>query len=301
MMAAGSAPRAYVDTPVIDHQAAVDTARTAAAFWGLPDPVLMRVGMNAIFSAGPLVLRVSSPSVGARASLELMDALASHGLRVPEAARDDVVVSNGLSATCWQRIETSGEPIDWRAVGAMVRLVHDLDPGTLPASVPLPSPSRLPWWDFDTLLERTASTLDAASRHGIEAAIQRHRGWQRFDGQVVCHGDVHPGNVMMSTDGPVLIDWDLLCWAPPGWDHGPMLTWADRWGGGGREYEAFAAGYGRSLADDPATLAFAELRLVAATLMRVAVGMTNPAAMPEAELRLRYWRREPDAPAWTAQ
>jgi Ser/Thr protein kinase RdoA (MazF antagonist) len=309
MMLPGSAPRAYVDTPVIDNGAAVDAARTAAAFWGLPDPVLMRVGMNAIFSAGPMVLRVSSPSVGAQVSLELMDALANHDLRVPEAARDDVVVSNRLSVTCWQRIETSGEPIDWRAVGAMVRIVHDLDAGDLPASAPLPSPSRLPWWNFDQLLERTASALDESSRHGIEAAIQRHRDWRRFDGQVVCHGDVHPGNVMMSADGPVLIDWDLLCWAPPGWDHGPMLTWADRWTGGGAgpsgstagEYEAFAEGYGRSMADDPAALAFAELRLVAATLMRVAAGMTNPEAMAEAELRLRYWRGDPDAPMWTAQ
>lgn len=303
MIPPGSAPRAYVDTPVIDHRAAVNAARRAVAIWGLHDPVLMRVGMNAIFSAGPVVIRVSSPSVGARASLELMDVLAIHGLRVPEAARDDVVVSDGLSVTCWQRIETTGEPIDWRAVGTMVHLVHDLDPGVLPASVPLPSPSRLPWWDFDALLERTTSALDEASRHGIEVAIERHRNWQSFGGQVVCHGDVHPGNVMMSADGPVLIDWDLLCWAPPGWDHGPMLTWADRWAGRDTpaEYEAFAEGYGRSMADDPAALAFAKLRLVAATLMRVAAGMTDREAMPEAELRLRFWRGDPDAPAWTAQ
>jgi hypothetical protein len=79
-----------------------------------------------------------------------------------------------------------------------------------------------------------------------------------------------------------------------------MLTWADRWGGRGGEYEAFADGYGRSMANDPAALAFAELRLVAATLMRLAAAMTNPAAIPEAELRLRYWRGDPDAPAWTA-
>ena len=305
MRVPGSAPRAYVDTPVIDHPAAVTAARRAAAIWGLDDPVLMRVGMNAIFSAGPMVMRVSSPSVGAGASLELMGVLATHGLRVPESARDDVVVGAGLSVTCWHRIEPTGEPIDWRAVGAMIRLVHDLDAGVLPVSVPLPSPSRLPWWDFDALLERTVSALDDPARHGIEATIERHRNWQGFGGQVVCHGDVHPGNVMMSTDGPVLIDWDLLCWAPPGWDHGPMLTWADRWAGPSGptpgEYEDFAQGYGRSMADDPAALAFAELRLVAATLMRVAAGMTNPQAMVEAELRLRYWRGDPDAPAWTAQ
>ena len=300
-MLPGSSLRAYVDAPVSDHPAAARAAGRAAAIWGLDEPVLIRVGMNAIFAADAMVLRVSLPSVSADASLALVRVLARHGLRVPVAARDEVVVSDGLSVTCWHRIESTGEPIDWRAVGAMVRLVHDIDPAILPPIVPLPSPSVLPLWDFDALLVRTAPALDDASRHGIEAAIQRHRDWERFDGPVVCHGDVHPGNVMMSTDGPVLIDWDLLCWAPPGWDHGPMLTWATRWGGGGREYEAFAEGYGRSMANDPAALAFAELRLVAATLMRVAAGMTNPEAMAEAELRLRYWRGDPDAPAWTAQ
>jgi Ser/Thr protein kinase RdoA (MazF antagonist) len=234
-----------------------------------------------------------------------MAALARHGVSVPTAARDDVVVSDGLSVTCWHRIEATDEPIDWHAVGTIVRIVHGLDPGVIPPSVPLPVPSVLPWWDFGALLERTAPALDDAARAAIEAAIERHRGWERFGGQSVCHGDVHPGNVMMTGDGPVLIDWDLLCWAPPGWDHGPMLTWAQRWSSPSvsspGEYEAFADGYGRSLADDPAALAFAELRLVAATLMRVAAGMTDPAAMPEAQRRLQYWRGEPDAPLWTAQ
>jgi hypothetical protein len=80
-----------------------------------------------------------------------------------------------------------------------------------------------------------------------------------------------------------------------------LLTWASRWGGDGTEYPAFAAGYGRSLADDPSAGAFAELRLVAATLMRLIAGLRNPAAMPEAQRRLAYWRGDPDAPQWTAQ
>jgi hypothetical protein len=105
----------------------------------------------------------------------------------------------------------------------------------------------------------------------------------------------------MTTNGPVLIDWDLLCLAPPGWDHGPMLSFAGRWGGPPEGYEEFARGYGRSLADDPKTIAIAELRLVAATLMRVAASIDDPLARPEAERRLQYWRGDPDAPPWTPQ
>ncbi len=297
----GEAGRAYVDEPVTDLDAATRAARHAAALWQLSEPQRVRVGMNAIFRADDVVLRVSAPTVDATASLDLLGHLAHHGVRVPVAVRDDVVRLGGLSVTGWRCIEPTAAPIDWHGVGEMVRAVHGLDPAELPASVPLPAPASFPWWDFDTLLERVGEVIDPGARRGLVSTIERHRGWQDADGAVVCHGDVHPGNVMMTEDGPVLIDWDLLCWAPPGWDHGPMLTWAQRWGGDADDYEAFAAGYGRSLADDEVTQAFAELRLVAATLLRLAAGLRDPAAMPEAQRRLAYWRGDPDAPTWNAQ
>ena len=59
---------------------------------------------------------------------------------------------------------------------------------------------------------------------------------------MVCHGDVHPGNVIQSADGPVLLDWDLLCRGPAAWDHAPLMTWTERWGGEPGIYEAFADG-----------------------------------------------------------
>ena len=65
-------------------------------------------------------------------------------------------------------------------------------------------------------------------------------------------------------------------------------------------YDAFARGYGRSMRGDPVTESLADLRLVAATLMRVRAGRTDPVAAAEAERRLRYWRGDPDAPVWTA-
>ncbi len=257
--------------------------------------------MNAIFACGSVVLRVSAPTAPAEVSLELARFWQGCGVTVPRAARDDVVLVDDLSVTVWERIHDVAVPIDWAQVGALVRRVHDTDRSSLPPSVPLPSPIAFPWWDFESLLERAAPALDDAARRGLAEVIDRHAGWKEFDEVVVCHGDVHPGNVMMHGGVPVLLDWDLLCVAPPGWDHGPMLTWAERWGGQSGTYEAFASGYGRSLRDDPQTIAIADLRLVAATLMRVAVSITNPEARPEAERRLRYWRGDPDAPPWTAQ
>ena len=198
-------------------------------------------------------------------------------------------------------IEAVDEPIDWRRVGEMVRQTHELAPGDMPDEYPLPRPIDFPWWNFPALFNDVGTALDDAAREGIDAAIGRWPNWADEAGSVVCHGDVHPGNVIMTVDGPVLIDWDLLCWAPPGWDHAPMMTWHSRWGGDASGYADFCAGYGRSMVGDPAAEAFAELRLVAATLMRLKAGMRNAAALPEARRRLAFWRADSDAPVWQAQ
>ncbi|MGB0113697.1 MAG: aminoglycoside phosphotransferase family protein [Ilumatobacteraceae bacterium] len=276
-------------------------ARAAAVRWELPEPVLMRSGMNVIFESGRHVLRVGEPTTTAVASLDLAGCLRQWGIRVPAPARDDVVTVDGMSVTAWERLLPENAPIDWVEVGAMVRRVHDIQRTSLPASVPIPLPDHFGWWNFDDLLSRVDGALDAPARAGIDRAISLHDGWQATTDRVVCHGDVHPGNVVMTVDGPFLIDWDLLCWAPAGWDHAPMLTWATRWGGAGHEYADFAIGYGTSMTSDPVGVAIAELRLVAATLMRLAAGLRDPAAMPEAQRRLEYWRGAPDPAVWRAQ
>ena len=228
--------------------------------------------------------------------------LADHGVRVPAPARDDVVArrrprGDGVGAA---RADRRAEPTGATSAGWWPR-VHALDarrPARRPTRCRRASRSR--GGSFDELLadvgrRRSTPRLAPASA----AAIERHAGWAAGAERVVCHGDVHPGNVLTTAGGPVLLDWDLLCAGPPGWDHA-MLLRLPRWGWPARWYDEFAAGYGRSLADDPVAVAIAELRLVAATLMRLRAGRADPAAMPEAQRRLAYWRGDPDAPPWTA-
>jgi Ser/Thr protein kinase RdoA (MazF antagonist) len=144
--------------------------------------------------------------------------------------------------------------------------------------------------------------LDVRARHGLRDAIAAHGDWRgRVGGRVVCHGDVHPGNVMPTAEGPVLLDWDLSCHAPTAWDHAPLMTWTRQWGGEPAMYERFAEGYGRSFTGDPLAESLAVMRNVVATLMRLRAGRTSVAAAAEAERRLRYWRGDPDAPPWSAQ
>jgi Ser/Thr protein kinase RdoA (MazF antagonist) len=297
--------RAFVDRPLGDAVVAGNAARRAAAHWGLDAPDLVRMGMNAVFAAGPFVLRVSRPSAPGEAALALHETLHSFGVAVPRPARADVVTDGDVVVTCWERVVPVAETVDWREVGEIVRRVHSIAPDALPVDYPLASPRDIPWWDFGVLLADTADLLDAPARAGIDAALERRAGWEQWEGDgtnlVVCHGDVHPGNVVMSADGPVLMDWDLLSAAPAGWDHAPLMTWSERWGGAPGIYEAFADGYEQTFRGDPIAEGYAELRLLAATLMRLRAGRSDPAARVEAERRLAYWRGDPRPPMWTAQ
>jgi Ser/Thr protein kinase RdoA (MazF antagonist) len=218
---------------------------------------------------------------------------------VPLPARDDVVVDGDLAATAWHRLVATGSEPDWREAGRMVAAVHAIEPRSLPRGQSVPPCESFPWWHFDARLAEVDGALDAAARAGLVEVIERHAGWTEGLERVVCHGDVHPGNVMRTSDGVTLLDWDMLCAGPPAWDHA-MLMRLDRWGWPPRWYDEFTGGYGRSLAGDPTAEALADLRLVAATLMRLRAGLADPSAMPEAQLRLAYWRGDADAPVWTA-
>lgn len=258
--------------------------------------------MNAIFRSGDVVLRVGHVSATPEASCELAHVLADHGVRVPTPQPFEPVVEDDLAVTGWELLAVADVPTDWEEVGAMVARLHRLEQRSLPAGYPLADPRAFAWWKFDALLAELGPHLDEAARQGLTAAAERCAQWRDFDvgPSVVCHGDVHPGNVLMTEKGAVLLDWDLLSLAPRGWDHGPLMTWEERWGGEAF-YEPFAAGYGWSGRGDIFAEAVAELRLVAATLMRVRAALAEPTAWPEAELRLRYWRGTTDAPRWSAQ
>ena len=112
----------------------------------------------------------------------------------------------------------------------MARRVHGLDPADVPG---LPFCGDFPHWQFAGLLADVRDELDPPALAGLRAAIERADGWieRARVTTVVCHGDVHPGNVLPSADGPVLLDWDLRCLGPAAWDHGPMMSWSSRWGG----------------------------------------------------------------------
>lgn len=299
-----SAELPFVASPPGSVESVTESARQAARHWGFDEPRLLRLGMNGIFTVGDgVLLRVSRPSAPPEQAIRLAGILTDRGLRVPAYARLEPFVIGEHAVFAVAAIVAAGS-IDWGEVGAMVAALHRIDPAEIPEQYPMPFCGDFPWWDFESTMADVGGDLDNAARDGLAAAVARSLPLIdacRSEVGGVCHGDVHPGNVIQSATGPVLLDWDLVCRGPAAWDHAPLMTWTQRWGGEPGIYEAFAQGYGRSMGGDAVAEAIAELRLVAATLMRVRAGRTNEAAAQEARLRLRYWRGDADAPAWHAQ
>jgi hypothetical protein len=292
----------YVIQTPADAGLAKSAAGEAAASWGLPPPRHLRTGMNALFECGDdVMLRVSRPTAPASQAVWLAGALAARGVRVPSLVRSTAIEAHGLTVFAIERVQPVGE-IDWREVGSMVRVVHDWPTFEVRGRYPLPKCDSFPWWNAAAALTAVDDLLDAEARAGLVAAIARHGDWrERVTGRVVCHGDVHAGNVIQSSEGAVLLDWDLVCHAPVAWDHAIVLAAPRRWGGSSMMYEQFAEGYGLSLEGEGLTESLATMRDVAATLMRVRAGRSDPSAAAEAEVRLRFWRGDSDAPMWTAQ
>ena len=295
------AEQPFVIDPPGDAGPVLAAAVAAARHWSLPEPDLIRTGMNALFAAGEsVVLRVGRPTADPAAAIWLAEFLRRHGICVPTYARPVPFTVDELTVYAIQREHVTGS-IDWHEVGRMTAVLHTIEPSTVSARYPTPWCSTFPWWQFDRLLAEVGDQLDRQARLGIERVLTRAAPWrERVEQVVLCHGDVHPGNVLQTLDGPMLIDWDLLCLGPPAWDHAPTMTWTERWGGEPGLYEAFSAGYGRSMREDPVAEALASLRLVAATLMRLRAGRTDPRAADEAERRLSWWRGDDDAPPWSA-
>lgn len=299
----------FVARPVGSIDIARRVAAEAAGTWGTPEPVLLRASMNATFASGDIVIRVGWPEAPAEIGLELLDALTAIGIAVPTPLPLAPVRADGLTAIALRRLEAVDRPVDWTAVGRMIARLHALDPDSIPAGYPLVDPATLPWWDVVTVLEGLevaagfTDLVDEGSRDALRAAVERSRSWlaQVTDGErVLCHGDLHPGNVLMTSDGPVVLDWDLMALAPGSWDHIPLLAVIGPWGGDPAWYRHFADGLGSDLSGSDAVSRLAETRNLVATLMRLRAALTEPSAVGEARLRLAHWRGDPTAPRWTS-
>ncbi|WP_270038857.1 phosphotransferase enzyme family protein [Solirubrobacter ginsenosidimutans] len=266
-------------------------ATLAAARHGLGVQVeLLRSGANHVFRAGDAVIRVAAGSADVAGQVRLARRLVAEGFPVPAPLADAETV-DGVPVSLWEYVAGAGRTIDYEQLGAIIARLHAVAPSELGA---LPFFGDAAWLAVDRRLAQTGTELPALVR-----ACDALRGWQeraRAAPLVVCHGDVHPRNVLMRGDDVVIVDWDSLCLAPAAFDHAALLPWADRYGGDPAAYPDFARGYGADLRGSPPAEELATLRLLAATLNIVA----DQRFTAEARARLRYWEGDPAAPLWNA-
>jgi len=257
-----------------------------------------------VFRADDLVLRVSQNRGDVATQVGLVSWLSDQGVPALCPIADPFTV-DGLTVTIWEFIDGHQE-IDYRQLGGAVSALHRLGPASVAEHVALPWCGDATWLDLD-------ANIGAAAESGVvggddiavlRAAAREMAGWQEMARQehlVVCHGDVHPQNVLMRDDVLLILDWDSICLGPAAWDHAALLTWAERWGGDERDYAAFAAGYGTDLRNSAPAQLLARVRLLAPTINMIAKGGSSARHADEARLRMRYWRGELRPPPWTPQ
>ncbi|MNK21455.1 serine/threonine protein kinase [compost metagenome] len=195
----------------------------------------------------------------------------------PQPALDGApaVRAEGLQWTLFAYIEgQSGfeaalSQAQWRRLGEVLRQVHDVRlPSTLSAGLAQPG------FDDDTAVERVGAWLRRGdARWPVPDALagqylrswRQHRlrideVWQRCVAlrerllrqplqRVLCHGDLHAGNLLLRPDGGLcLIDWDDMLLAPR--ERDLMLVGAGVGGRWGRDDPpCFREGYGEVVVD----------------------------------------------------
>lgn len=273
---------------------------------GVKDPVQpLRSSTNHVFRAGEVVIRVAPPSSHVSSQVALARWLVSEGFPLAAPLRDAEVVG-GARVSMWAYIRPDeSRPIDFRQLGEVVARLHQLEPARLSDVVPLPFCGDAAWLTVEAnLAQAQASGLVAADEAAaLRRACDQLSGWYaraRRAAHVVCHGDLHPLNVVMRGHDVVIIDWDSICLGPAAWDHAPLMTWAERWGGAAGAYRDFARGYGADLRESSLAKELAALRLLAPTFNMVLKGASDPACAAEARVRLRYWLGDPAPPTWKA-
>jgi spectinomycin phosphotransferase len=170
----------------------------------------------------------------------------------------------------------------WSALGRTLRGVHG-------AVLPLPLASRVPrerysarWreivrvfdaqvgaFSFNDPLAQDLATFWATKHVEIGAMVERTERLgqtlaERADAFALCHGDLHPGNVLLSAhDTLTIVDWDTALFAPK--EHDLMLlgggvspTWNDP-----RQDAQFFEGYGRTELDPVALSYYTYERIIA--------------------------------------
>ncbi|MCW2814792.1 MAG: hypothetical protein JWN84_2247 [Nocardioides sp.] len=213
---------------------ALDVARPHLDLDGLVAPLVVSALTTVVLRCGDHAVKVYPPGTDAAHLERVRDALDGCTVAVLTTRRPVETAYGVVTLMPWV---LGTEPRGWREVGSLLRRFHDETAGLhLPDWTPL---SRLPGVVGGLAPEDAAVLLGA--RADLLAALS---SVDSVVGVGAVHGDVSPGNVVVTADGPRLIDLDWVAAAPREHD---LASAARRRASGelGRtEYAAFCRAYG---------------------------------------------------------
>lgn len=147
------------------------------------------------------VLRAGVPGTWAATEAAITAAVHSHGLPTPAVrglevvdGRESVVFERIDGPTMWQQVRDDGRRVSLAAaeLAEIQSLIHRAGAPTCLRKVE----------------ERVGQKIDTV---GVLSPRERDEARQIVgslpQGSAICHGDLHPGNVLMSDRGPIVIDW----------------------------------------------------------------------------------------------
>jgi aminoglycoside phosphotransferase (APT) family kinase protein len=150
-----------------------------------------------------LKLFYSGPSVAERAAREYNVTRSVYAAGLPAPATYELLVIEGRPGIVFERVDglsmfSQVQAKPWTLFSA-VRQLADLHAQIHRCMCPVELPSQREW---------IARRIDQAPNLSLHQKQAAHRALADLsDRTALCHGDFHPGNVLFSARGPIVIDW----------------------------------------------------------------------------------------------
>lgn len=268
---------------------------------------LLRFGSNGLFVVGPhTVARISPSSRNVARGVQFALAAAEAGLPVLTPLGGQVYERDGLLVTLWPYHPKADGPVDYRWLGEVVARLHRLAPRLADACDLDLARNELPQTQLAKVGQRLETLRDHAA-YGPTIDVLSVR-YQRLSKQwaelpwsslVVLHGDLYGGNVLVTNDQCLLIDFDRVVVGPQAWDQVPVDVQVRRFGLPSRCRREFLSGYGTSLATDPGYDLLIQLREMASITWAAKLALLRPELQEEVWLRLRTLDTLAGTVTWT--
>ena len=207
---------------------------------------VMRVGTSLLFasSADGVLVRVEDrgDTTSARRQVAVGRYLAECGVPavVPLDDIDQPVVTDAGAVTLWRLEHLVPGEVDPATLGTLARHLHG---ATTNAGADLPT--------LDPLgaVRRQLATAGVSILDDVVADLAtRWSGFATATPTALVHGDLHPGNVLMTRRGPVLADLELAGVGPVAYDLVPAVVAVQRYGEPARSLAEYGRAYGQPVA-----------------------------------------------------